>query len=55
MYVFTVRIADAGRNVYESLTLRDSSAAVGGAEYLVTRVLAYCLEYAEGSLLQGLV
>ena len=30
MYVFTVRIADADRNVYESLTLRDSPAAVGG-------------------------
>jgi uncharacterized protein YaeQ len=48
MYVFTVRIADADRNVYESLTLRVAQHPSEAAEYLVTRVLAYCLEYAEG-------
>jgi uncharacterized protein YaeQ len=45
MYVFTVRIANADRNFYKSLTLR---VAQHPSEYLVTRVLAYCLEYAEG-------
>jgi uncharacterized protein YaeQ len=48
MYVFTVRIADADRNVYEALTLRVARHPSETAEYLVTRVLAYCLEYAEG-------
>jgi uncharacterized protein YaeQ len=48
MYVFTVRIADADRNVYDSLTLRVAQHPSESAEYLVTRVLAYCLEYAEG-------
>ena len=48
MYVFTVRIADADRNVYESLTLRVAQHPSEAAEYLITRVLAYCLEYAEG-------
>jgi uncharacterized protein YaeQ len=48
IYVFTVRIADADRNVYESLTLRVAQHPSEAAEYLVTRVLAYCLEYTEG-------
>jgi uncharacterized protein YaeQ len=48
MFVFTVRIADADRNVYEALTLRVARHPSETAEYLVTRVLAYCLEYAEG-------
>jgi uncharacterized protein YaeQ len=48
MYVFDVRIADADRNVYEALTLRVAQHPSEAPEYLVTRVLAYCLEYAEG-------
>jgi uncharacterized protein YaeQ len=48
MYVFTVRLADADRNVYETLTLRVAQHPSEAAEYLVTRVLAYCMEYAEG-------
>jgi uncharacterized protein YaeQ len=48
MYAFTVRIADADRNVYESLTLLVAQYPSETAEYWVTRVLAYCLEYAEG-------
>jgi len=48
MYVFDVRIADADRNIYESLTLRVAQHPSEAPEYLVTRVLAYCLEYAEG-------
>jgi uncharacterized protein YaeQ len=48
MFVFTVRLADADRGVYETLTLRVAQHPSETAEYLVTRVLAYCLEYAEG-------
>lgn len=48
MYVFTVRLADADRNTYETLTLRVAQHPSEAPEYLVTRVLAYCLEYAQG-------
>jgi uncharacterized protein YaeQ len=48
MYVLTVRLADADRNVYETLTLRVAQHPSETSEYLVTRVLAYCLEYTEG-------
>jgi uncharacterized protein YaeQ len=48
MYVFTVRLADADRSVYENLTLRVAQHPSETAEYLITRVLAYCLEYTEG-------
>jgi uncharacterized protein YaeQ len=34
MYVFTVRLADADRNVYESLTLRVAQHPSEAAEYL---------------------
>jgi uncharacterized protein YaeQ len=36
------------RNVYESLTLRVAQHPSETAEYLVTRILAYRLEYTEG-------
>jgi uncharacterized protein YaeQ len=48
MYVFTVRLSDADRSVYETLTLRVAQHPSETPEYLVTRVLAYCLEYTEG-------
>jgi uncharacterized protein YaeQ len=48
MYVFTVRLSDADRSVYEALTLRVARHPSETVEYLVTRVLAYCLEYSEG-------
>ena len=48
IYVFTVRLADADRGVYETLSLRLAQHPSESAEYLVTRLLAYCLEYAEG-------
>ena len=48
MYVFTVRLADADRSVYENLTLRVAQHPSETLEYLITRVLAYCLEYTEG-------
>jgi uncharacterized protein YaeQ len=48
IYVFTIRVADADRSVYETLNLRVARHPSESAEYLVTRVLAFCLEYTEG-------
>jgi uncharacterized protein YaeQ len=48
MYVFTVRLADADRGVYETLPLRMAQHPSETPEFLITRVLAYCLEYTEG-------
>ena len=48
MYVFEVRLNDADRGVYETLTLRVARHPSETVEFLVTRLLAYCLEYAEG-------
>mgnify|MGYP001101885101 CR=1 FL=1 len=48
MYVFEVRLADADRGVYEALTLRVARHPSETAEYLATRLFAYCLEYTEG-------
>jgi len=48
MYVFTVRLSDADRSVYETLTLRVAQHPSETPEYLLTRVLAYCLEFTEG-------
>lgn len=48
MYVFDVRLADADRGVYETLRIRAARHPSETAEYLLTRVLAYCLEYTEG-------
>ena len=48
MYVFEVRLADADRAVFEALTIRAARHPSETAEYLLTRLLAYCLEYTEG-------
>jgi len=48
MYVFEVRLADADRGIYETLTIRAARHPSETVEYLVTRLLAYCLEYGEG-------
>ena len=48
MYVFDVRLADADRAVNETLTLRVAQHPSETPEYLVTRLLAYCLEYTDG-------
>jgi len=41
MYVFDVRLADADRGVYETLTIRAARHPSESAEFLVTRLLAY--------------
>ena len=48
IYNFEIDLADADRGVYETLALRVARHPSESEEYLVTRVLAYCLEYAEG-------
>lgn len=48
MHVFEVRLADADRGVYETLTIRAARHPSETAEFLVTRLLAYCLEYRPG-------
>jgi uncharacterized protein YaeQ len=48
VYVFTVRLADADRGVYETLNLRVARHPSESPEYLLTRLLGYCLEYTEG-------
>jgi uncharacterized protein YaeQ len=48
IYVFNIRLADADRSVYETLHLRVACHPSETPDYLLTRVLAYCLEYAEG-------
>ena len=48
IYNFDVELADADRHVYESLALRVARHPSESAEYLVARVLAYALEWADG-------
>ncbi|HYH07159.1 MAG TPA: YaeQ family protein [Thermoanaerobaculia bacterium] len=48
IYTFTIDLSDVDRGVYESLELRVAMHPSESAEYLVARVLAYCLEYREG-------
>ncbi|MEC3957419.1 YaeQ family protein [Nocardia sp. CDC153] len=48
VYTFTVHLADVDRNVYEELELRVARHPSETAEYMMTRLLAYCLEYQEG-------
>lgn len=48
IHVFTVRLADADRGVYETLSLRMARHPSETEEYLLVRLLAYCLEYTEG-------
>lgn len=48
IYNFDIQLSDVDRNVYQTLSLRVARHPSETPEYLVTRVLAYCLEYAEG-------
>src|SRR5687767_10688016 len=48
IYNFDIDLADADRGVYESLALRVPRHPSESEEYLVTRLLAYLLEYVEG-------
>jgi uncharacterized protein YaeQ len=48
IHTFEIELADADRQVYESLELRAARHPSESEEYFVTRVLAYLLEYTEG-------
>ena len=48
IYNFTIGLSDVDRGVYETLALKLARHPSESAEYLVTRLLAYCLEYVEG-------
>src|SRR5438309_11590322 len=48
VYNFDIGLSDVDRGVYESLSLRVARHPSETEEYLVTRVLAYCLEYTDG-------
>ena len=48
IYNFDIDLADSRRDVYETLALRVARHPSESEEYLVTRVLAYSLEYAQG-------
>jgi uncharacterized protein YaeQ len=48
VYVFAGQLADVDRGVYEDLALRVARHPSETDAYMMTRVLAYCLEYAEG-------
>jgi len=48
IYNFDIELNDSDRDIYESLSLRVAQHPSESDEFLVTRVLAYLLEYAEG-------
>jgi uncharacterized protein YaeQ len=48
IYNFEIQLADVDRGVYESLSLKVARHPSENEEHLATRVLAYCLEHAEG-------
>ena len=48
IYNFDIEIANVDRGVYETFALKVAQHPSETNEYLLTRVLAYCLEYAEG-------
>ena len=48
IYNLDIELADIDRGVYETLQLRIARQPSETVEYMLTRVLAYCLEYTEG-------
>lgn len=48
VFTFEIDLADSGRNVYDSLSLKVARHPSESDEFLVARVLAYCLEYTDG-------
>src|SRR5436305_12322908 len=48
VYNFDIALSDADRGVYEQLALRVALHPSEAIEHMLTRVLAYCLEYQEG-------
>jgi uncharacterized protein YaeQ len=48
IYTLTIDLADMDRGVYETLELRVARHPSETTEYMLVRILAYCLEYQEG-------
>ena len=48
VFTFEIDLADSDRGVYEHLDLRVARHPSESDEFLVARVLAYCLEFTEG-------
>lgn len=48
VYTLDIDLADSDRGVYETLALRVARHPSESDDYLVGRLLAYCLEYTEG-------
>jgi len=48
IYNFDVQLANVDRGVYETLSFRAAQHPSETNEYLVARVLAYCIEFTEG-------
>ena len=48
VYSATIDLADMDRSVYQTLDLRVARHPSETAEYMLVRILAYCLEYQEG-------
>ncbi|MDW4572956.1 YaeQ family protein [Microbacterium sp. M3] len=48
MHTFDIQLADVDRSVYEDLSVRVARHPSETDAFMLTRVLAYCLEYEEG-------
>ena len=48
IYNFDIDLSDADRHRYETLAVRMARHPSESEEYLVARLLAYCLEYTDG-------
>src|SRR4030095_5768759 len=48
IFTFEIDLADSDRHVYETLPLRVARHPSESEEFLIARVLAYCLEYQDG-------
>jgi uncharacterized protein YaeQ len=48
IYNFDIQLSDVDRGVYASLSFKAAQHPSESEEYLIARVLAYCLEYREG-------
>ena len=48
IYNFDIELADSDRSVYETLALRVARHPSESEEYLLTRLLAYTMEYTDG-------
>ncbi|HUR32861.1 MAG TPA: YaeQ family protein [Vicinamibacterales bacterium] len=48
IYTFDIDLADSDRGVYETLALRVARHPSESEDYLLTRVLAYAMEYTDG-------